>query len=182
MSAQVPQAARGAVAAGQLACLSATDVYRYLSQEHEATTIGVLLGMAAAHRCLLHAPCTVYAPMQTADAISQAQRCLSAEQIQSADSACHHSCNEWHSPPGQEGPLQHRHKSLPTALQYSFMAAADACRATMDATTSKMLFLHVPSRHPATYPELELSPLVQAAALLGIGLVYQGSCHRCDAT
>ena len=35
-------------------------------------------------------------------------------------------------------------------------------------------------RHPATYPELELSHLVQSAALLGIGLVYQESCHRCS--
>ncbi|KAK9796665.1 hypothetical protein WJX73_002436 [Symbiochloris irregularis] len=88
---------------GQLACLSATDIYRYLSQEHEATTIGLLLGLAAAHR------------------------------------------------------------------------------ATLDPTTSKMLFLHVPSKHPVTYPELELSPLVQAAALLGVGLVYQGSGHRLTA-
>ncbi len=56
------------------------------------------------------------------------------------------------------------------------MAAAKA--GTLDATVSKMLFLHVPTRHPATFPELELSPLVQAAALLGIGLLYRGSCHR----
>jgi anaphase-promoting complex subunit 1 len=33
-----------------LGVLAATDVYRYLAQEHEATTVGVLLGMAAAHR------------------------------------------------------------------------------------------------------------------------------------
>ena len=33
-------------------------------------------------------------------------------------------------------------------------------------------------RHPATYPELELSHLVQSAALLGVGLLYQESCHR----
>lgn len=59
------------------------------------------------------------------------------------------------------------------------LGMAAAHRGTLDPTTSKMLFLHVPSRHPATYPELELSPLVQAAALLGVGLVYQGSCHRC---
>ena len=34
-------------------------------------------------------------------------------------------------------------------------------------------------RHPASYPELELSHLVQSAALLGVGLLYQQSCHRC---
>jgi hypothetical protein len=48
----------------------------------------------------------------------------------------------------------------------------------MDPAISKILFLHVPSRHPTTYPEVELSPLVQAAALMGIGLLYRGSCHR----
>jgi len=83
-----------------LSCLSATDLYRYLSQEHDATTVGVLLGMAASKR------------------------------------------------------------------------------GTLDPVISKMLFLHIPARHPATYPELELSPLVQASALLGVGLLYQGSCHR----
>ena len=29
-----------------------------------------------------------------------------------------------------------------------------------------------------TYPELEVSPPVQAAALVGAGLLYQGTCHR----
>lgn len=41
-----------------------------------------------------------------------------------------------------------------------------------------MLFLHLPTRHPSSYPELEISSLVQAAALLGVGLLFQGSCHR----
>jgi hypothetical protein len=48
----------------------------------------------------------------------------------------------------------------------------------MDATVSKMLFLHIPSRHPNSFPELELSSIVQSAALAGVGLLYQGSCHR----
>ena len=88
---------------GHLSCLSPTDVYRYLAQEHDATTVAVLLGMAAAKR------------------------------------------------------------------------------GTLDIAATKMLFLHVPSRHPHTYPELELSPLVQSAALLGVGLLFQGSCQRCAA-
>lgn len=85
---------------GHLKCLAATDLYRYLSQEHNATTIGVLLGVAAA-KC-----------------------------------------------------------------------------GSMDAMTSKMLFLHIPARHPASYPELELSTSVQTAALMGVGLLYMGSSHR----
>lgn len=83
-----------------LAVLAATDVYRYLSQEHEATTVGVLLGMSAAHR------------------------------------------------------------------------------GTMDPGISKMLYLHILTRHPPSYPELELPTLVQSAALLSVGLLYQGSAHR----
>lgn len=79
-------------------------MYRYLSQEHDATTAGVLLGMAAAKR------------------------------------------------------------------------------GTCDPTISKMLFLHLPSRFPAILPDLELSSLVQSAAILGVGLLYQGSCHRYGAS
>lgn len=86
--------------AGHLAALSATDVYRYLAQEHAPTTVAVLLGMAAAKR------------------------------------------------------------------------------GTLDPGATKMLFLHVPSRHPPAYPEMDLCPAVQAAALLGVGLLFQGSCHR----
>ena len=83
-----------------LGVLAATDVYRYLSQEHEATTVGVLLGMSTAYR------------------------------------------------------------------------------GTMDPGISKMLYLHIPTRHPPTFPELELPTLVQSAALLAVGLLYQGSAHR----
>ena len=49
---------------------------------------------------------------------------------------------------------------------------------TQDATISKTLLLHLPTRHPSSYPELDISPLVQAASLAGVGLLFQGSCHR----
>lgn len=87
--------------ADQLSCLTATDVYRYMSQEHDATTMGLLLGMAAAKA------------------------------------------------------------------------------GTMDPVVSKMLFMHAPSLSPEAFLELELSPMVQSAALLGLGLLFRGSCHRC---
>ena len=86
--------------ADQLSSLTATDVYRYMSQEHDATTMGLLLGMAAAKA------------------------------------------------------------------------------GTMDPLVSKMLFMHAPSLGPQAYAELELSSLVQSAALLGLGLLFRGSCHR----
>ncbi len=86
---------------GHLRCLSATDLFRYLSQEHEATTVGLLIGMGAARA------------------------------------------------------------------------------GTMDGTIAKMLFLHIPARHPVGYPDLDVAPTMQAAALLGAGLLYRGTCHRC---
>ena len=52
------------------------------------------------------------------------------------------------------------------------------CRGSQDATISKTRFLHLPTRHPSSYPELDISPLVQAAALAGVGLLFQGTAHR----
>jgi anaphase-promoting complex subunit 1 len=85
---------------GHLSSLTATDLYRYLSQEHEATTVGTLLGVAAS--------------------------------------------------------------KLGTA----------------DPATSRMCFLHLPTRHPMSFPEIELPPLVQSSALLAVGLLYQGTAQR----
>ncbi|KAL6620059.1 hypothetical protein ACP70R_035198 [Stipagrostis hirtigluma subsp. patula] len=82
-----------------LRVLTITDAYRYLSQEHDITTLGLLLGLAASHR------------------------------------------------------------------------------GTMDPAISKMLYFHVPSRHPSSTPELELPTLLQSAAVMGIGLLYEGSAH-----
>jgi anaphase-promoting complex subunit 1 len=41
-----------------------------------------------------------------------------------------------------------------------------ARRASMDPTVSKMLFLHVPSRHPQSFPEIELASHVQVGLCL----------------
>eukprot|EP00268_Persea_americana_P044215 TRINITY_DN4466_c0_g1_i1.p1 TRINITY_DN4466_c0_g1~~TRINITY_DN4466_c0_g1_i1.p1 ORF type:complete len:1760 (-),score=299.95 TRINITY_DN4466_c0_g1_i1:451-5376(-) len=84
---------------GHLHVLTIADVYQYLSQEHEITTVGILLGMAASHR------------------------------------------------------------------------------GTMQPAISKILYLHIPSRHPTCFPDLELPTLLQSAALLAVGLLYEGSAH-----
>lgn len=47
-----------------------------------------------------------------------------------------------------------------------------------DALTSRMLFLHLPSRHPSSYPEVALSAAVQSAALVSVGLLYRGTGNR----
>ncbi|OVA02727.1 Anaphase-promoting complex subunit 1 [Macleaya cordata] len=84
---------------GQLRVLTITDIYQYFSQEHETTTVGLMLGLAASHR------------------------------------------------------------------------------GTMQPAISKSLYIHIPSRHPSTFPELELPTLLQSAALMAIGILYEGSAH-----
>ncbi|CAI7919194.1 unnamed protein product, partial [Closterium sp. NIES-53] len=58
------------------------------------------------------------------------------------------------------------------------LGAAASYRATMDANICKMLYLHIPSRHPPSFPDLELPPSIQTAALVGVGLLHMGSAHR----
>eukprot|EP01018_Ginkgo_biloba_P012111 Gb_37425 [translate_table: standard] len=84
---------------GHLRVLASTDVYDYLSQYHEATITGLLLGLGASHR------------------------------------------------------------------------------GTMNPRISKMFYLHIPSRHPPSFPELEITIRMQSAALMAVGLLYQESAH-----
>ncbi|EKX35535.1 hypothetical protein GUITHDRAFT_118345 [Guillardia theta CCMP2712] len=85
---------------GHLKALAKPDLYNYLCQDHEATQIGIMLGMAASKR------------------------------------------------------------------------------STMDEAVFRMLYVHIPSLHPANYPDLEVASPVQTAAIMGLGLLYMGSKHR----
>lgn len=48
----------------------------------------------------------------------------------------------------------------------------------MDVSATKIFSLHIESLLPPTSIELDLVQNIQVAALLGIGLVYQGTGHR----
>ncbi|PON86586.1 Anaphase-promoting complex subunit [Trema orientale] len=84
---------------GHLRVLNLTDIYQYYAQEHESTTVGLMLGLAASYR------------------------------------------------------------------------------GTMDPSISKSLYVHIPARHPSSFPELELPTLLQPAALMSVGLLHEGSAH-----
>ncbi|KAK9061061.1 hypothetical protein SSX86_018241 [Deinandra increscens subsp. villosa] len=84
---------------GHLDVLSITDIYQYYAQEHESTTVGLMLGLAASYR------------------------------------------------------------------------------GTMQPAISKSLNVHITARYPSSFPELELPTLLQSAALVSIGLLYEGSAH-----
>lgn len=47
----------------------------------------------------------------------------------------------------------------------------------MDLATTKVLSVHVPALLPPTSTELNIPHNVQVAAVLGVGLVYQGTAH-----
>ncbi|XP_030534487.1 anaphase-promoting complex subunit 1 isoform X4 [Rhodamnia argentea] len=84
---------------GYLRDLSISDIYKYFSQDHESTTVGIMMGLAASYR------------------------------------------------------------------------------GTMHPAISKVLYVHIPARHPSSFPELELPTLVQSAALMSVGLLFEGSAH-----
>lgn len=49
---------------------------------------------------------------------------------------------------------------------------------TMDFRATKLFSVHIESLLPPTSIELDLVQNIQVAALLGIGLIYQGTAHR----
>ena len=53
-----------------------------------------------------------------------------------------------------------------------------ARRGTMDVGTTKLLSIHISALLPPTSTELDVPHIVKVAAILGIGLVYQGTAHR----
>ena len=59
-----------------------------------------------------------------------------------------------------------------------FLGMAANKRGSCDPSVSKMLCLHVPSLLPPSFIPMDLASTVQAAAVAGIGLLYQGSSHR----
>ena len=75
----------------------------------------------------------------------------------------------------QFGYLEGEHSPTTCALLLGLAASAAA---SSHGPISRTLFLHLPSKHPASFPELELPHTVQAAALIGIGILYRGTAHR----
>ncbi|PRP74605.1 putative anaphase-promoting complex subunit, partial [Planoprotostelium fungivorum] len=51
-------------------------------------------------------------------------------------------------------------------------------RGTMDPNTSKLMSVHIPALQPPLSTDLDVTSIVLEASLVGIGLLYMGSCHR----
>ncbi|KAK9766803.1 Anaphase-promoting complex subunit 1 [Basidiobolus ranarum] len=71
--------------------------------------------------------------------------------------------------------LTHKHDMTSIGL---LLGLSSAYCGTMDTTVTKLLAIHIPPLLPPDSSDIHLSPLTQAASLLGMGLVYLGTTHR----
>jgi len=71
--------------------------------------------------------------------------------------------------------LSKGHESTSIGL---LLGLATAEHGTMNATVAKMLSIHVPALLPTTSAEIDISPKVQTAAVLGVGLLFLETAHR----
>jgi len=69
------------------------------------------------------------------------------------------------------------HGSVTTTVGCLLGMAANM-RGTCDISVSKMLCLHIPSLIPQHFSTIDVASTVQAAAVAGAGLLYEGSSHR----
>ncbi|CAL1295257.1 unnamed protein product [Larinioides sclopetarius] len=58
------------------------------------------------------------------------------------------------------------------------LGVSAAKRGTMDLSATKLLSIHIEALLPPTSTELDVAPAVQVAAVMGLGLLYQGSGHH----
>ncbi|KAF2560548.1 hypothetical protein F2Q70_00014078 [Brassica cretica] len=70
-------------------------------------------------------------------------------------------------------PLQD-HESTTVGLM---LGLAASYRRTMQPDIAKALFFHVPARYQASYAEFEIPTLLQSAALVSVGILFEGSAH-----
>lgn len=71
--------------------------------------------------------------------------------------------------------LSQGHESTSIGL---LLGLAAARRGTRDDEISRVLSIHVPSLLPSTSAEVDVSVLIQTAAMVGMGLLFQGSANR----
>ena len=67
------------------------------------------------------------------------------------------------------------HETTSIAL---LLGLAASKRGTMDSFVAKMLSIHVHALLPSSTVEVGVTSLVQNAALVAVGLLYQGTSHR----
>jgi hypothetical protein len=144
---------------GHLKCLSMADVYNYLSLSNEFVTVAIMLGMA-----------------------STAAHCRRKRQEQAATTKPFSSDEASSSEPSSElPPLEPDHlfsgfPELSSSDKTPLLGTG--LELALERSVSKMLCLHVPSLLPPPFGGFSVPASTQTAALLGLGILYQGTGYR----
>ncbi|RLN94280.1 hypothetical protein BBJ28_00006710 [Nothophytophthora sp. Chile5] len=156
---------------GHLKCLSMADVYNYLSLSNEFVTVAIMLGMAstAAH-------CRRKRKQQAAS--------INAT---TGDAQAFHG----HSPPPATSSSEDAKDDMMSLEADGFLSSSLAFSSSsktplvgmglelaLERSVSKMLCLHVPSLLPPPFAGFSVPVSTQTAALLGLGILYQGTGYR----
>ncbi|EGZ28665.1 hypothetical protein PHYSODRAFT_469800 [Phytophthora sojae] len=148
---------------GHLKCLSMADVYNYLSLSNEFVTVAIMLGMAstAAHCRRKRKQQTVTAKPSSSDDKNVPTEPSSADSDIPSVEADHFFSSVPELASSDNTPL------LGTGLELA-----------LERSVSKMLCLHVPSLLPPPFGGFSVPASTQTAALLGLGILYQGTGYR----
>uniref|UniRef100_M4BFR4 Uncharacterized protein n=1 Tax=Hyaloperonospora arabidopsidis (strain Emoy2) TaxID=559515 RepID=M4BFR4_HYAAE len=148
---------------GHLKCLSMADVYNYLSLSNEFVTVGIMLGMAstAAH-CRRR----------------RKQQALTTHiTVRDADNQLLPSANE-----DNEVPSLEMDSFFPVVPELASSEKSPlrgmGFELALERSVSKMLCLHLPSLLPPPSGGFSVPASTQTAALLGLGILYQGTGYR----
>ncbi|EEY66226.1 anaphase-promoting complex subunit, putative [Phytophthora infestans T30-4] len=148
---------------GHLKCLSMADVYNYLSLSNEFVTVAIMLGMA-----------------------STAAHCRHKRKQQATPTKSDAGDDESHAPLGADqaeemAPLE----ADQFFSDFSELSSSDqtpllgtGLELALERSVSKMLCLHVPSLLPPPFGGFSVPASTQTAALLGLGILYQGTGYR----
>ncbi|CAI5720456.1 unnamed protein product [Hyaloperonospora brassicae] len=148
---------------GHLKCLSMADVYNYLSLSNEFVTVGIMLGMA-----------------------STAAHCRSKrkQRAVATGSPVHDDESQSLSPANEDAGVPSLEvdtffSGVPElGLSETSPLFGTGSELALERSVSKMLCLHVPSLLPLPSGGFSVPASTQTAALLGLGILYQGTGYR----
>ncbi|KAK1947896.1 Anaphase-promoting complex subunit 1 [Phytophthora citrophthora] len=138
---------------GHLKCLSMADVYNYLSLSNEFVTVAIMLGMASTAAHSRHQRKQQQAATKPGNSEDETD-----EDTEMTD---HFFSGFPELASSDKTPL------LGTGLELA-----------LERSVSKMLCLHVPSLLPSPFGGFSVPASTQTAALLGLGILYQGTGYR----
>ncbi|KAH9618819.1 hypothetical protein KSS87_009167 [Heliosperma pusillum] len=147
---------------GHLTVLSISDIFHYYSEGHESTTVGLMLGLAASYRGTMEP--TVFKsimskrPLQTLESLDARQDSLRSGAMLLKNNLVNSIFVEDN---GHARVLQCKLKGPFVCL----------------CVGGGSFYVHLPARHPSSFPELEVPTLLQSAALMSVGLIFEGSSH-----